>query len=101
MVPRGYTFTGKTPNGDGLKYTVKHAVVGVYAYNDVKIMDGMNDAGLVAGAFYLPTFASYTPVTADNQSTGLSPAEFPNWVLSQVRLAFARRARPRRISWVS
>ncbi|PZF77573.1 choloylglycine hydrolase [Aestuariivirga litoralis] len=83
LVPRGYAFTGKTPNGDGLKYTAKHAVVGVYAYKDVKIMDGMNDAGLVAGAFYLPTFASYTPVTAENQSRGLSSAEFPNWLLSQ------------------
>lgn len=83
MVPRGYAFTGKTPNGDGLKYTAKHAVLGIYAYKDVKIMDGMNDAGLVAGAFYLPTFASYTPVTAENQSKGLSSAEFPNWILSQ------------------
>lgn len=64
MVPRGYSFTGQTPAGDGLKYTAKHAAVGVYAYTDVKLMDGINDAGLVAGAFYLPTFASYRPVTA-------------------------------------
>lgn len=83
MVPRGFAFTGKTPAGDGLKYTAKYATVGMIAYTDVKIMDGMNEAGLVAGAFYLPTFASYTPVTADNQAKGLSPAEFPNWLLTQ------------------
>lgn len=83
MVPRGHAFTGLTPAGDGLKYTAKHAAVGVYAYKDVKLMDGINDAGLVAGAFYLPTFASYTPVTADNQAKGLSPVEFPNWLLTQ------------------
>lgn len=83
MVPRGYAFTGKTPNGDGLKYTAKHAAVGVIAYTDVKLMDGINDAGLVAGAFYLPTFAAYTPVTADNQAKGLSPVDFPNWILTQ------------------
>lgn len=83
MVPRGYTFTGKTPAGDGLTYSAKHAAVGVYAYSDVKLMDGINDAGLVAGAFYLPTYASYTPVTAENQANGLSPAEFPNWLLTQ------------------
>ena len=83
MVPRGYAFTGDTPAGDGLKYSAKHAAVGVYAYEDVKLMDGINDAGLVAGAFYLPTFAAYTPVTAENQSKGVSPVEFPNWLLTQ------------------
>lgn len=83
MVPRGYAFTGDTPSGDGLKYTAKQAAVGVYAYDDVKLMDGINDAGLVAGAFYLPTFAAYTPVTKENQSKGLSPVEFPNWLLTQ------------------
>lgn len=83
MVPRGYAFTGDTPSGDGLKYSAKHAAVGVYAYEDVKLMDGINDAGLVAGAFYLPTFADYTPVTKENQSKGLSPVEFPNWLLTQ------------------
>ena len=83
MVPRGYTFTGDTPAGDGLKYSAKHAAVGVYAYEDVKLMDGINDAGLVAGAFYLPTFAAYTQVTKENQSKGVSPVEFPNWLLTQ------------------
>ena len=83
MVPRGYAFTGQTPAGSGLNYTAKHAAVGVYAYTDVKIMDGINDAGLVAGAFYLPTYAAYTPVTAENQAKGVSPAEFPNWLLTQ------------------
>lgn len=83
MVPRGYAFIGDTPSGDGMKYTAKHAAVGVYAYDDVKLMDGINDSGLVAGAFYLPTFADYTPVTKENQSKGLSPVEFPNWLLTQ------------------
>lgn len=83
MIPRGQAFTGQTPAGDGMKYTAKHGVVGLYAYTDVKIMDGLNDAGLMAGAFYFRTVAGYTPVTADNQAKGLSPAEFPNWILTQ------------------
>ena len=83
IVPHGFAFTGRTPAGDGLKYTAKHAAVGVYAYSDVKLMDGINDAGLVAGAFYLPTYADYTPVTAENQAKGVSPAEFPNFLLTQ------------------
>jgi choloylglycine hydrolase len=83
LVPRGYAFTGRTPAGDGLKYTAKYAAVGVYSFKDIKLMDGINEAGLVAGAFYLPTFASYATVTPENQSKGLAPAEFPNWLLTQ------------------
>jgi len=83
MVPRGYAFTGQTPVGDGLKYTAKYAAVGIYSFDDPKLMDGINEAGLVAGAFYLPTFAGYTDVTPANQSKAVSPAEFPNWLLTQ------------------
>ena len=83
VVPRGYEFVGQTPNGDGLKYAVKYAAVGAIAFTDVKLLDGLNEAGLAVGAFYFPTFAEYTPVTPDNQNKGLSPGDFPNWLLTQ------------------
>lgn len=83
VVPRGYAFTGATPLGAGLKYNAKHAAVGVIAYKDVKLLDGLNDAGLSVGAFYFPTEAAYTPVSGENQAKGLSPADFPNWLLTQ------------------
>ena len=83
VVPRGQAFTGRTPAGDGLKYNAKYAAVGAIAFSDVKLLDGMNEKGLAAGAFYFPTFADYTPVTPDNQAKGLSPADFPNWILTQ------------------
>ena len=83
VVPRGYAFTGETPLGDGLKYTAKYAAVGMIAATDVKLLDGLNEAGLAVGAFYFPTFADYTPATRENQKKGLSPADFPNWLLTQ------------------
>ncbi len=83
VVPRGYEFIGQTPNGDGLKYSAKYGVVGAIAFTDVKILDGFNEAGLSVGAFYFPTVAEYTPVTAENQSKGLSPGDFSNWLLTQ------------------
>lgn len=83
VVPRGHRFVGKTPNGDGLPYTAKYAAVGTIAFTDVKILDGLNEKGLSAGAFYFPTFAGYVTVTAENQKKGLSPADFPNWILTQ------------------
>ncbi len=83
IVPRGYEFVGQTPKGDGLKYKSKYAAIGAIAFTDVKILDGLNEAGLAVGAFYFPDFAEYTPVTSDNQSKGMSPGDFPNWLLTQ------------------
>ena len=76
VVPRD-TFVGQTPNGDGLKYAAKYAAVGAIAFTDVKLLDGLNEAGLAVGAFYFPTFAEYTPVTLNNQKKGLSPRISP------------------------
>ena len=96
VVPRGHAFVGKTPRGDGLKYQAKYAAVGAVAFTDVKLLDGLNDQGLAVGAFYFPDFAAYTPVTEANQNKGLSPGDFPNWLLTQfasvgeVREAIAR-----------
>ena len=82
-VPKNYPFTGKTNNGDGLKYRTKYAMTGLITFTDINIADGMNSAGLSCGAFYFPTFAEYTPLTQENQSKALSPLDFNNWVLSQ------------------
>ncbi len=83
VVPRKYTFTGQTPAGNGLVYTAKYAAVGIYCFTDRVLMDGMNEKGLVAAAFYFPGYAQYATITKDNQSKALSPMEFPNWILTQ------------------
>lgn len=83
VVPRGYTFMGATPKGPGLSYTSKYAAVGASAFSDPALMDGLNEKGLAVGTFYFPGFADYTAVTAQNQSRGLSPVDFSNWILTQ------------------
>ncbi|MCP5510025.1 MAG: choloylglycine hydrolase family protein [Chlamydiales bacterium] len=83
VIPRKFSFVGKTPRGNGLKYTSKYAVAGVYCFEDAVVMDGVNEKGLACGAFYFPGFASYTPTDRKNQSKALSPVEFPNWILTQ------------------
>lgn len=82
-VPENYQFTGKTNNGDGMKYKTKYAMTGIITFSDLNIADGMNSAGLSCGAFYFPTAASYTPLTKENQSKALSPLDFNNWILAQ------------------
>jgi len=83
IVPRGYEFVGKVPGGPGMKYKAKYGCLGSCTFKDVAIADGMNEKGLTVGAFYFPTFAQYTNITDDNRAKGLSPVDFPNWILTQ------------------
>jgi choloylglycine hydrolase len=83
VVPRGYKFVGDTPMGQGMEYVSKYAAIGIIAYEDVNLIDGMNEEGLAVGAFYFPSFCGYTPITTNNRHKALSPSDFSNWILSQ------------------
>jgi choloylglycine hydrolase len=58
-------------------------MVGIMTFTETKLAEGMNSAGLAAGAFFFPTMAEYTPLTEENQHKALSPIDFNNWILSQ------------------
>lgn len=81
-VPRGHRFVGMTPKGAGLSWTAKYAAGGVICFGNLGIMDGINEKGLAAAAFYFPTCAEYTPTTDDNRGRSMSPVDFPNWILT-------------------
>lgn len=83
IIPRDFTFTGKTPKGSGLHYISKYAVAGIYCFNDMVVMDGVNEMGLSCGAFYFPGYANYTSINETNQSKAISSVEFSNWILTQ------------------
>lgn len=83
VIPRNYEFTGTTPKGSGMSYRAKYGAVGCIAYDDMSILDGINEKGLAIGVFYFPGFAGYSRITEDNKSKALSPIEFSNWVLTQ------------------
>ncbi len=83
VIPRGYDFTGTTPNGPGLKYKSKYASVGMICFGVPSIMDGINEKGLGVGVFYFPGYASYTPTNSENQKRSVSPVEFSNWIITQ------------------
>lgn len=82
-VPRGYSFTGTTPNGPGLSYVSKYGFIGVMTFDQPSILDGINEKGLSVGTFFFPGFAGYSHVSEATQNHALSPSEFPNWILSQ------------------
>ncbi|MBS0625651.1 MAG: choloylglycine hydrolase family protein [Verrucomicrobia bacterium] len=83
VIPRNVPFVGSVPGGSGLKYTSKYALVGGYCFDEPVVMDGMNEMGLVAAAFYFPGYAQYAAITPSNQSRALSPVEFTHWILTQ------------------
>jgi choloylglycine hydrolase len=82
-IPRGYSFVGQTTTGKGLAYQAKYATLGAMTFDDLSVLDGINEKGLAVGTFYFPGFAGYTELTAENQSKALSAADFPNWLITQ------------------
>lgn len=83
IIPRGYSFTGTHPSGPGIEFQAKYAVVGAIAFDELSILDGINEKGLSVGTFYFPGFADYAPATEQNRPNSLSPTEFPNWLVTQ------------------
>lgn len=69
IIPRGYKFTGLTPDGyTGKKWVGKYGAVGLDMLEKPTLGDGMNEKGLTAGLFYHPGFAKYPeydPAKAD------------------------------------
>lgn len=72
IIPRGYTFTGTTPDGaNGRQWTVKHGVVALDMLEQDLLSDGMNEAGLSGGMFYHPGYAAYDPALAEDTITAV------------------------------
>ena len=80
IIPRGYQFTGLTPDGyNGMQWKAKYGVVGLDMLKKVTIADGMNEKGLYAGLFYHPGFAEYPiydPAKADRTITAIDVVHF-------------------------
>jgi choloylglycine hydrolase len=83
VVPRGYAFAGTVADGKGLSYTAKYAMVGAMLFDDLAVVDGINEKGLAVGTFYFPGYAEYASLGKENQAAALSPIDFPSYVLAQ------------------
>lgn len=79
VVPKEYDFVGT----NGIAYRSKYAAMGIIAFNELAILDGVNEVGLSVGTFHFPGYATYAELTDDNRYYALSPIEFPNWILTQ------------------
>ncbi len=96
VIPRGKEYVGLAPeNRPGLRWTVKYGIVGVNAYGFDHIVDGVNEKGLVVGAFYHPDYAKYETISKEDEPKTLAPWEFSTWLLSRfATVAEAKREAP-------
>jgi choloylglycine hydrolase len=83
IVPRGFKFTSPAPNGkEGLSWQAKYGFVGMNTKGVDQTPDGLNEAGLSVGLLYLPGFAKYQEVGAQDTSRALANLTVGNWMLS-------------------
>lgn len=94
VIPRGKEYVGTAPGGRaGARWTTTLGVVGANARDYEGVVDGINEKGLVVGAFYQPGFAKYVEPAAEDAGRTLAPWELPTWLLSQfATVAEAKKA---------
>ena len=94
IIPRGFSYSaGEMPDGkQGKTWTGRFGIVGISMLDHGAPADGINEAGLTAGLFYLPGFTEYQeykPEMADNTIPGDLLASY---VLSQYETVAEARA---------
>ncbi|MBC8314386.1 MAG: choloylglycine hydrolase family protein [Bacteroidales bacterium] len=84
IIPRGYSFTGLTPDGEnGKKWTAKYGVVGLDMLEKDFLADGVNEKGLAVGVFYHPGFASYPAYEKDMADNSITAVNVATYILTQ------------------
>lgn len=83
VVPKGtpLKFLSSVDGKDGYTMKAKYGFAGMNAVEKMIVVDGVNEAGLYLGCFYFAGFASYEPLTTQNQSRAVSSEEMGNFVL--------------------
>lgn len=82
FLPVGTQYTASIGTNGGKGWTSSHAVVGMATFGAMAIMDGVNDAGLMAAAFYFVGQAQYADAAQTDLSRALNPTEVPHYILS-------------------
>lgn len=82
FLPVGTAYSAVMPQGSGKSWTSTHAVTGMATFGALAIMDGINDAGLMAGAFYFPGQAQYADTATADMSRAINATEVTHYILT-------------------
>lgn len=83
IIPRQFAMQGTTESGKpGLAWETKYGATGLNGLGKMMLVDGVNEKGLASGIFYLPGYAHYQDVKADEESRSMAPHELVTWILT-------------------
>ncbi|MCP4834139.1 MAG: linear amide C-N hydrolase [Phycisphaera sp.] len=83
VIPRGCEFASRIEGEEfGVAWTTRHGVVGFDYLGKDKLVDGMNERGLVINGLYHPGYASYPPVDLSEITKTIDVADLPLYLLS-------------------
>ncbi len=84
VAPRNYTVKSITPDGPdtGLEFTTKYGYVGLGMEQPEFVVNGMNEAGLVAELFYFPAYGKYQSYEASERARSLADFQVVSWMLA-------------------
>lgn len=84
VFPSNHRFVGLTRDGlNGAEWQGKFGFVGMSAYNQPYVVDGLNEKGLAVGMFFLAGFADYADYDPSDTSNTVSVGDWSLWMLSQ------------------
>ena len=93
LFPRHQAYASLTPEGaNGMQWAGKYGFVSMTAYGQNYGPDGLNEAGLYVGMYYLPGFAEYAAYDPSQKATSLSVGDFMQWMLSSFKTVAEVRA---------
>jgi len=89
VIPKGTAFQGTLPDNTakGLRWTVKYGLVGMNAFGQPLLTDGINEMGLAVGNLLFPGYADYEPFDPRKANITLAQYEVATWLLSNFATA--------------
>jgi choloylglycine hydrolase len=82
FLPTGTALSSVLPKGSGKSWTSTHATLGVATFGAMSIMDGINDAGLMAGAFYFAGQAQYADPSTVDPAQSINSTDVTHYILT-------------------
>lgn len=83
IASRGKKISGTLPDGKtGFTWSAKYGFVGMDAFGQFFVSDGMNEKGLVTGLFYHPGTARYEKYDPALSTTSMSSPDLGTYILS-------------------
>lgn len=80
VVPAGTEYQTAPPRG--MTWTAIYGAVGANIAGRLQFVEGINEKGLSAGAFFFPGYASFTPIDKVSGDKSLSPMDVVSWILT-------------------